>query len=109
MPLTATTDAAFAADVLTRDRPVLVHVTRADCVSCVQAAPIVAAVAQQLTGVADVLQLDCDRNPHAADLYGVDATPTLLLFDGGALRERVVGVKPLTTVLERLRPHLLEL
>ena len=38
------------------------------------------------------MKLDVETNPHTAARYGVRSIPTLVVFDGGEERERLVNV-----------------
>ena len=39
-----------------------------------------------------IVKLDVETNPHTAARYGVRSIPTLVLFDGGEERDRLVNV-----------------
>jgi thioredoxin-like negative regulator of GroEL len=53
-----------------------------------------------------VAKLNVDENPGVAARYAVHGIPTLLLFDGGHLRDRLVGVQSRATLEARLGPLL---
>jgi hypothetical protein len=48
------------------------------------------------------VNLDVEANPHTADRYFVKAIPTLILFDGGEERERMVDVIRRQAIEDRL-------
>ncbi len=41
----------------------------------------------------DVVKLDIDENPRVANRYGVLSIPTVILFAGGEVREKVFGAR----------------
>ena len=47
-------------------------------------------------------KLNVDDNPGIAARYAVQGVPTLLLFDGGHLRDRLVGAQPRAVLEARL-------
>lgn len=47
-------------------------------------------------------KLDVDENPITAGKYQVMAIPSLLFFNGGKLVDRVVGVVPKKTLVEKI-------
>jgi thioredoxin 1 len=50
--------------------------------------------------------LDSDAYQDIVDQYGVMGLPTLLLFKGGALVERIIGFTPRDRIEARLLPFL---
>jgi thioredoxin-like negative regulator of GroEL len=49
-----------------------------------------------------VAKLNVDENPGVAARHDVQGIPTLLLFDGGHLRDRLVGAQPRAVLEARL-------
>jgi thioredoxin 1 len=49
------------------------------------------AVAEQYTGAARVVKLNVDDSPAVAQRYGVQGIPTLILFQDGLEKERILG------------------
>ncbi len=96
------TDASFEDDVLRSPLPVLLDCWAPWCGPCRTLAPVIDALAGAYAGRVRVAKLDVDENPGVAARYAVQGIPTLLLFDGGQLRDRLAGVPPRATLQARL-------
>ena len=75
--------------VLNSRTPVLVDFWAEGCEPCRTLAPIVDLVAEQHSGGARVFKLNADHNPVVMERYGVQAIPTLILFQDGVEKDRV--------------------
>lgn len=106
MPLTTTSEASFAADVLASPQPVLVDFSADWCPPCQMIAPVLEQIAADEVRRLRVVTVDVDENPVVADLYQVTSMPTLVLFRGGQEVARIQGVKPRELILAEFTPHL---
>lgn len=88
----ATTDARFTFDVVRADGPVLVDFHAGWCRSCQLLDPVLDELAEAWGDRIRIVKLDVERNPATADRYGVKSIPTLILFEGGEERDRMVDV-----------------
>jgi len=100
------TEASFDSSVLKSSKPVLVDFWAIWCGPCRQVAPIVESLAGKWGERVTVAKLNVDDVPSVAERYGVMSIPTLMLFKGGQVVERVVGVSPQAALERKFEPHL---
>jgi thioredoxin 2 len=96
------TDVSFEEDVLRAPIPVLLDCWAHWCGPCRTLAPVVEALAGDYAGRIRVAKLNVDENPRVAARYAIQGIPTLLLFESGHLRDRLVGVQPRVVLDARL-------
>ena len=84
-------DNDFSSTVLTSQKPVLVDFYADWCGPCKMMAPVIEQIAGEYGDRVDVGKLDTDANPEVAMRYQVMGIPTLGLFSGGAMVDRLVG------------------
>jgi len=83
----------FDAEVLKADKPVLVDFYADWCGPCKMMAPVVDQLAGELADIAVIGKLNVDENEEIATRYGVMSIPTLILFKGGEVVDKKVGVQ----------------
>ncbi|MBN2303315.1 MAG: thioredoxin [Anaerolineae bacterium] len=87
-------DATFRQVVLDSDLPVLVDLWAPWCGPCHMIAPVVDRIAADYAGRLRVAKLNVDENPRTAGNYQVQGIPTMLIFRGGRVVDRIVGAIP---------------
>jgi thioredoxin 1 len=88
------TDASFESEVLKSSVPVLVDFWAPWCGPCRMIAPMVEELAGEYAGSVKVTKINIDDSPGAAQSYNVSSIPTLMIFKGGEVVDRFVGVQP---------------
>jgi thioredoxin 1 len=89
-------DAGFQSDVINSDQPVLVDFWAPWCGPCKLLTPTIEALATSFAGKARVGKVNIDNNPEVASSLGISSIPTVILFKGGQIVDRFVGVTPLS-------------
>jgi thioredoxin 1 len=92
--VTEFTDSNFQQEVLDSKEPVLVDFWAPWCGPCRMIAPVVEQLAAEYGGAVKIGKVNIDDSPAAAQNYGVSSIPTLMIFKGGDVVERFVGVQP---------------
>jgi thioredoxin 1 len=97
---------AFENEVLQAETPVVVDFSAVWCGPCKMLEPVVKELASDWTGQVKFVKVDVDHNPSIAMNYQVMGVPTLMLFKGGEVQERLSGYMPKNKIVSKLSPHL---
>ena len=86
-------DAQFSAEVLQSSVPVMVDFWAPWCGPCRMLTPVIEELAGENAGSVKVLKMNVDDSPGTAQAYGISSIPTVMVFKGGDVVERFVGVQ----------------
>ena len=86
-------DDTFQAEVLEAAEPVLVDFWAPWCGPCKQMMPTIEDIAGQYSGKVRVGKMNTDENQATSQAYNINAIPTVLLFKGGEVVERLTGYR----------------
>lgn len=96
------TDDNFQNEVVNSQEAVLVDFWAPWCGPCRQIAPLIDQLADEYAGSVKIGKLNIDENPQVTSQYGIQSIPTLMVFKGGEVAERFVGIPPRTRLTEAL-------
>jgi thioredoxin 1 len=96
----------FEQVVLQSEKPVFVDFWAEWCGPCRALAPTVEAIAEQYAGAARVVKLNVDHNPSVVQRYRIQAIPTLILFEEGEEKDRIIGAASRDTIARAIEARM---
>lgn len=104
--LTQATDSTFDGEVLDSDRPVLVDFWAEWCHPCKMVEPHLKAIADEMPEKVRIVKVNLDESPGVAGRFGVMSIPTMVLFNEGVEKTRLVGARPKEAILSEIQQYL---
>lgn len=86
------TDATFDEMVHNSEVPVLVDFWAPWCGPCKMIGPIIEELAKEYADKAKICKLNTDEARDSAVEFGISAIPTIILFSGGQVQKKWVGL-----------------
>lgn len=95
------TDSSFAGAVA-GDKPVLVDFWAEWCGPCRLVAPVLEEIATEYGDKITIAKLNIDENQQTPFAHEVMSIPTMLVFQEGVEKKRLVGARPKAAILAQL-------
>lgn len=106
MSIVHVSDATFKDEVLNSDQPVLVDFWATWCGPCRMVAPVVEEIAGETEGKLKVAKLDVDANVGTSSEYKIMSIPTLMVFKGGEVVDKLIGFMPKDAMMTVINKHI---
>lgn len=85
------TEKNFDDEVMMSDKPVLVDFWASWCGPCKMLSPVIKELADELGDKVKVGKINVDEEFGLAHTYSVTSIPTIILFENGEEKERLIG------------------
>jgi thioredoxin len=99
---TEVNQANFDKEVLNPNQAVLVEFYAESCGACKMIAPMLEEIAVEYSGRAKIARINVDENPLLAERHHVQATPSLIFFSKGLVRDQMVGTVSKQMIVSKL-------
>lgn len=101
MSVITLTSQNFESEVLKSEKTVLIDFWASWCGPCRMLSPVVDAIAEERSDI-KVGKINVDEEPELAGRYGVMSIPTLVVIQGGQVKNKSVGVIPKEAIIKLL-------
>ncbi len=88
------------------DKLILLEVGAPHCSSCETLKPLLHQLASEHSGNLYLVDIDMTEEPDLAIEFGVRSAPTVILFKGDRLIEKIAGLKPKKFYVEAIQKFL---
>ena len=99
------TDQTFE-DAISGETPVLVDFWAEWCSPCRMVAPVLDEIGAEYAEKITIAKLNVDENPQTAASYDVMSIPTMIVFQEGIAKKRIVGARPKANMVSELSEFL---
>ncbi|MCH5584510.1 thioredoxin [Shimazuella sp. AN120528] len=76
------------------------------CGPCKIIAPILEEVNEEIGEKVTIAKLNVDNNPESASRFGVMSIPTLMVFQNGEMKSKLVGLQPKEQLIQWLGEYM---
>jgi thioredoxin 1 len=93
----------FDSEVVASEKPVLVDFWAEWCGPCKMLSPVLDEIAGELGETVKIAKVNVDDNQELAARFGVRAIPTLLFFKNGEVKDKIMGLVPKDSLVQKLK------
>ena len=97
------TDDTFEEEIIKADIPAMVDFWAEWCAPCKMVSPMVVELAKEYKGKIKIASMDVDGNRQTPGKLGIRNIPTLIIFNGAKVVQRIVGAHPKSHLDEELK------
>ena len=90
----------FDREVIKSSETILVDFYADWCGPCKMVAPILEEIAQE--GKAQIAKVNVDQQPNLAQRFGILSIPTMIVFEGGKEKKKLIGAKSKQELIDSL-------
>ena len=103
MEILKITENNFEEKVLQNQKQTLVDFYADWCGPCQMMAPVIKKIAEEVPDGMQIGKVNVDENQELAIKYDVESIPTLILFENGEEKKRLLGVRDKQEILDEIR------
>ena len=101
MSVTTITAQNYEPEAIASEKTVLIDFWASWCGPCRMISPIVDEISEERDDI-KVCKINVDEEPELSKQFGIMSIPTLIVMEGGQLKNKSVGVVPKEAILEML-------
>ncbi|KIE57941.1 thioredoxin [Methylacidiphilum kamchatkense Kam1] len=97
------TSKEFENEVIKSPQVVVVDFWAEWCGPCHMLSPVLDELAKELDGKIKFVKVNVDQEPNLAYQYSIQSIPTLLIFKGGQIKGKQIGVTSKNQILNKIK------
>ncbi|CAI9085703.1 thioredoxin [Candidatus Methylacidiphilum fumarolicum] len=97
------TSKEFENEVIKSPQVVVVDFWAEWCGPCHMLSPVLDELAKELDGKTKFVKVNVDQEPNLAYQYSIQSIPTLLIFKGGQIKGKQIGVTSKNQILNKIK------